>query len=175
MSGFLDALVIAAVVVLVIVRQFRASRIAADRRWWVLPGILAVTALREPGLLDARHPATSALMLGSELIVALVMGAAWAWTTRVWVEADGSVWSKGTKAGVAVWFAGIATRLGLFGLGALMGVHQHSSTLMLGLAGTLLVRSGLLVLRAQSLHGTLPAQATAYGDRVSLAAWKERV
>ena len=81
-------------------------------------------ALREPDLLDAHHPTTSALVLGAELLVGLAMGAAWARTTRVWVEADGSVWSRSTKASAAVWFAGIALRLGLFGLGALMGVHQ---------------------------------------------------
>ncbi|MDQ0686726.1 hypothetical protein QF032_005713 [Streptomyces achromogenes] len=175
MSGLLNALVIVAAVALVIVRQFRAGRIDADRRWWVLPGILAVTALRDPDLLDARHPTTSALLLGTELIVGLAIGAAWARTTRVWVEADGSVWGQSTGASAAVWLAGIALRLGLFGLGILAGLHQHSSALMLGLAATLPVRSGLLVLRARSLHGPAPAQVAAYGDRVPRSALKERV
>lgn len=175
MAGLLDALVIAAVAVLVIVRQFLAGRMDADRRWWVLPGILAVTALREPDLLDARHPTTSALVLGAELIVGLAMGAAWARTTRVWVEADGSVWSKSTRASAAVWFAGIALRLGLFGLGVLWGVHQHSSALILGLAATLLARSGLLAQRAQALRGPASAQVPAYGDHAPRAARKERV
>ncbi|AVV40091.1 DUF1453 domain-containing protein [Streptomyces sp. ID05-04B] len=175
MPGLLHALVIAAVIALVIVRQFRAGRIDADRRWWVLPGVLAVTALRDPDLLDARHPTTSALFLGTELVVGLAMGAAWAWTTRVWVEADGSVWGRSTRVSAAVWFAGIALRLGLFGLGVLAGLHQHGSALVLGLATSLLVRSGLLVLRARSLYGPDIAQATAYGDRVPRSAWKERV
>ncbi|MER6558329.1 DUF1453 domain-containing protein [Streptomyces sp. NPDC001027] len=175
MSGLLDALVIAAVVALVIVRQFRAYRMDADRRWWLLPVILAVTALREPDLLDARHPTTSGLLLGAELIVGLATGAAWARTTRVWVEADGSVWSKSTRASAAVWFAGVALRLGLFGLGVLWGVHQHNSALILGLAATLLVRSGLLALRVQALRGPAPAQVPAYGDHVPRSAWKERV
>ncbi|MCX5268616.1 CcdC protein domain-containing protein [Streptomyces sp. NBC_00199] len=175
MSGLLNATAIAAVIVLVIVRQFRAGRVEADRRWWLLPGILAVTALREPDLFDAHHPTTSALVLGVELIVGLALGAAWARTTHVWAEADGSVWSRSTKASAAVWFAGIALRLGLFGLGALMGVHQHSSALILGLAATLLVRSGLLIRRAQSLQKPAPAQVTAYGDHVPRSARKERV
>ncbi|MFF5187834.1 hypothetical protein ACFY30_29405 [Streptomyces sp. NPDC000345] len=59
MSGLINALVIVAVVVLVIGRQFRASPVDADRRWWVLPEVLAVMALREPGLLDARHHTAS--------------------------------------------------------------------------------------------------------------------
>ncbi|MGQ4363096.1 DUF1453 domain-containing protein [Streptomyces sp. SAS_272] len=175
MSGLLNAMAIAAVIVLVIVRQFRAGRVEADRRWWLLPGILAIAALREPDLLDARHSTTSVLVLGAELIVGLAMGAAWARTTRMWVEADGSVWSKSTKASAAVWLAGIALRFGLFGLGALTGVHQHGSALILGLAATLLVRSGLLARRAQTLFRPAPAQVTAYGDRVPRSARKERV
>ncbi|MEH0575148.1 MULTISPECIES: DUF1453 domain-containing protein [Streptomyces] len=173
MSGLLNALVIVAVAVLVIVRQFRASRMDTDRRWWLLPGILAVIALREPGLLDARHPTESVLVLGAEVVVSLVMGAAWAWTTRIWVEPDGAVWSKSTKASAAVWAVGIGLRAGLFAVGALMGVHQHSSDLMLGLAGTLLVRSGILIWRTQSLSQV--TAATAYGDHLPRSAWKERV
>ncbi|KQX63085.1 hypothetical protein [Streptomyces sp. Root1310] len=174
MSGLVNALVIVAVAALVIVRQFRASRIDTDRRWWLLPGILAVIALREPDLLGTRHPTESALVLGAELIVALAMGAAWAWTTRIWVEPDGAVWSRSTKASVAVWGAGIGLRLGLFGVGALLDIHQDSAALMLGLAATLLVRSGILILRVRSLHRA-PAQATAYGDRVPRSPRKEHV
>ncbi|MEU5276452.1 DUF1453 domain-containing protein [Streptomyces asoensis] len=177
MSGLVDPLLIAAVAALVIVRQFRASRIDTDRRWWLLPGILAVLALREPDLLDARHATGSALLLGAELLVALAMGVAWALTTRVWAEPDGSVWSKSTGASLAVWGAGIALRAGLFGAGALLGVHQDSAALMLGLAATLLVRSGILVRRLQSVD-RVPAPATAYGDRTPgshRSPWKERV
>ncbi|MER5583840.1 DUF1453 domain-containing protein [Streptomyces asoensis] len=177
MSGLVDALLIAAVAALVIMRQFRASRIDTDRRWWLLPGILAVLALREPDLLDAHHPTGSALVLGAELVVALAMGVAWARTTRVWAEPDGSVWSKSTGASVAVWGAGTALRAGLFGAGALLGVHQGSSALMLGLAATLLVRSGILVRRLGSVE-RVPAPAAAYGDRMPgshRSPWKERV
>lgn len=174
MSGLVNALVIVPVAVLVIVRQFRAVRIDTDRRWWLLPGILAVIALREPGLLDVRHHAESVLVLGAELTVALAVGAAWAWTTRLWVERDGAVWSRSTGASVAVWGAGIGLRVALFAVGALLGIHQGSSALMLGLAATLLVRSGILMWRAQSLDRA-PAQAMAYGDGVPRSPWKERV
>ncbi|WP_230194438.1 DUF1453 domain-containing protein [Streptomyces coriariae] len=174
MSGLVNALVIVAVAALVIARQFRASRIDTDRRWWLLPGILAVVALREPDLLGTRHHTESVLVLGAELIVALVMGAAWAWTTRIWMEPDGAVWSKSTKASVAVWGAGIGLRLGLFGVGALLGIHQDSAALMLGLAVTLLVRSVILIWRVRSLDQA-PACTTAYGDPVPLFPWKERV
>ncbi|MER7840289.1 DUF1453 domain-containing protein [Streptomyces sp. NPDC096040] len=177
MSGLVNALLIVAVIVVVIVRQFRARPINTGRRWWLLPVVLAVVALREPGILDAHHRAESALLLGMELLVGLVMGAAWAWTTRVWTEPDGVVWTKSTKASAVVWFVGIAVRVGLVGLGALAGVHQDSSALMLGLAVTLLVRAGILVWRAQSLPSGPSADgpARAYGGGMARVTRKEGV
>lgn len=174
MSGLVNALVILAVVVLVVARQFRTRRITTDRRWWIVPAILAVMALREPGLIDTHHRAEAMLLLGTELFIGLATGAAWGWTTRIWAEPDGSLWSKSTKASAAVWGLSIALRLGLFGIGILLGVHQDSSALLLALAVTLLVRSGILAWRSQSLPPAV-AQATAYGDDVPRGSWKERV
>ncbi|MGW3289648.1 DUF1453 domain-containing protein [Streptomyces sp. NPDC001002] len=174
MSGLVNALVIVAVVCLVIVRQFRAQQIGTGRRWWLVPVVLAVVALREPGIVDAHHHTESLALLGVELLVGLATGAGWAWTTRIWTESDGAVWSKSTKASVTVWVVGIALRVGLFALGAALGVHQDSSALLLALAATLLVRSGILVWRAQSFAPTAGA-VTAYGDRMVRPARKERV
>ncbi|MER6528249.1 DUF1453 domain-containing protein [Streptomyces sp. NPDC001508] len=174
MSGLVNALVIVAVVALVLVRQFRARAIDTDRRWWVLPVILAVVALREPGIIDAHHRTESIALLGTELLIGLAMGAGWAWTTRVWTESDGVVWTKSTRASVAVWVVGIALRAGLFGLGKALGVHQGSSALLLALAGTLVVRSGILVWRARSLTAAT-GRGAAYGDAMRRSAWKEGV
>ncbi|MFJ9634320.1 DUF1453 domain-containing protein [Streptomyces sp. NPDC101175] len=174
MSGLVNTLVIVAVAALVITRQFRARRIDTDRRWWLLPVIFAVVALREPGVLDPHHHTASALLLAVELLIGLATGAGWAWTTRVWAETDGSVWSRSTKASEGVWIVGIALRVGLFALGALIGVHQDSSALMLGLAATLLVRSGVLIWRAQSVDGAA-GPAPAYGFAMARPARKERV
>ncbi|MFJ9559509.1 DUF1453 domain-containing protein [Streptomyces fuscichromogenes] len=177
MSGLVNALLIVAVVAVVIVRQFRARPIDTGRRWWLLPVILAVVAVREHGILDTHHRTASALLLATELVVGMVMGAAWAWTTRVWTEADGAVWSKSTKASAAVWFAGIAVRVGLYALGAVVGVHQDSAALMLGLAVTLLVRAGILVWRARSLPSGPPVggPTRAYGDGMARVIRKEGV
>ncbi|MFI2205855.1 DUF1453 domain-containing protein [Streptomyces sp. NPDC020192] len=172
MSGLVNALVIAAVVAIVIVRQFRARPINTDRRWWLIPVILAVVALREPGILDAHHRAESAVLLAVELLTGLATGAGWAWTTRLWTAEDGVVWTKSTKASGAVWAVGIALRIGVYAVGSALGLHQDSSALMLGLAGTLLVRGGILVWRAQSF-GTATCPAPAYGDGMR-SAWKER-
>ncbi|MBJ7003876.1 DUF1453 family protein [Streptomyces griseofuscus] len=174
MVGLANALVIVAVVTLVLVRQFRARPIDTDRRWWLLPLILGVIALREPGILDAHHRVGSAALLAVELLIGLAMGAGWAWTTHVWTEPDGAVWSKGTKASAAVWVAGIALRMGLFAIGAALGLHQHSSALLLGFAASLLVRAGILTWRASTLGARTPLTtqplgatsrpAAAYGD-----------
>ncbi|WP_328344145.1 DUF1453 domain-containing protein [Streptomyces violaceus] len=174
MSGLVDALVIVAVALAVIARQFRASRIDSERRWWLLPAILAVVALREPGILDPHHHTAAVLLLGAELLVGLATGAGWAWTTRIWVEPDGTVWSESSMASAAVWGVGIGLRVGFFALGAAVGVHQDSSALLLGLAGTLLVRAGILAWRGQSLR---PAanMSGAYRESTARPAGKERV
>ncbi|MET9505007.1 DUF1453 domain-containing protein [Streptomyces sp. NPDC006622] len=172
MSGLVNALLIVAVAAVVIVRQFRAGRVDTDRRWWLLPGILAVVGLREPGLLDARHPTASVAILTAEVLVGLATGAGWAWTTRIWVEADGAVWSKSTRASVAVWVIGIGLRVALFAYGAGPGVHQGSSALLIALAATLLVRSGILTWRVRTLDR---APAPAYGDAAHRPSRKERV
>ncbi|MFF4686900.1 DUF1453 domain-containing protein [Streptomyces sp. NPDC001307] len=163
MSGLVNALVIVAVAAIVIVRQFRARAINTDRRWWLIPVVLAVVALREPGILDVHHRAESAVLLAVELFIGVATGAGWAWTTRIWTEPDGVVWTKSTKASVAVWLVGIALRIGVYAVGAVLGLRQDSSALMCALAATLLVRSGILVWRAQSL-GTANDPTPAYGD-----------
>jgi len=184
MVGLANALVVVAVVALVLVRQFRARPIGTDRRWWLLPLILCVIALREPGILDAHHRTESAALLAVELLIGLAMGAGWAWTTRLWTEPDGVVWAKGTKASAAVWIGGIALRIGVYGLGIALGLSQHSSALMLGFAGSLLVRGGILTWRARTLGastglptpplGAMTGYASAYGDG-SRPTGKERV
>jgi Protein of unknown function (DUF1453) len=163
MSGLVNVLVIVAVAAIVIARQFRARAINTDRRGWLIPLILAVVALREPGVLDPHHRTESAVLLGVEMLLGLATGAGWAWTTRIWTEPDGVVWTKSTKASVAVWVLGIALRLGVYAVGSALGLHQDSSALMLGLAATLLIRAGILVWRAQSA-GAASRPAPAYGD-----------
>ncbi|MDH6587775.1 hypothetical protein M2161_006881 [Streptomyces sp. SAI-133] len=174
MSGLVDALLIVVAVIVVITRQFRASRIDTDRRWWLLPTALAVVALREPGLVDAHHRTASITLLTAELLTGLAIGAGWAWTSRIWTEPDGSVRGRSTKASGAVWAVGIALRVGLFALGTAIGVHQDSSALLLALAATLFVRSGVLVQRAHSLRPAATS-APAYGEPMLRSTGKERL
>lgn len=172
MSGLVNALLIIAVVAVVVVRQCSARRISDDRRWWILPGILLVLSLREPGLMDAHHEALSVVVLGAELAVGLVTGAGWGWTARLWREPDGSLWSKGTKATVFVWTGSLVLRAALYGAAALMGIHQGSAALMTALAVTLPVRSGVLMWRARQMR---PAYGGAADGMPSRPAWKDSV
>ncbi|WP_409060096.1 DUF1453 domain-containing protein [Streptomyces sp. SYP-A7185] len=162
MSGLTNVLVVCAVVAWVIARQFKAQQITADGRWWVIPAVLVFLAVREPDLLDPHHRATAGALLAVELLVGLAIGFGWARTTHVWAAPDGAVWGKGTKATAVVWGAGIALRLALFGIGALLGVRQGGAALMLALAATLLVRSGLLAQRAGLLRPAYGVADAAY-------------
>lgn len=172
MHGLVNVAVIVAVIALVLVRQCSAQRIPGDRRWWVLPVVLLVMALREPGLVDPGHEALSIGVLGAELAVGLVTGAGWAWTVRLWREPDGGLWGKGTRATAYVWCAGLTLRAGLYGLAAALGVRQGGPALMMALAVTLLVRSGVLALRAAGMAQPYPAPA---GAASSGPARKDRV
>ncbi|MFJ1648388.1 DUF1453 domain-containing protein [Streptomyces sp. NPDC088258] len=171
----IDLLAVVAVIALILARQFKARRIATEgRKWLVVPIVLMVTSLRGPGPLDPHHPVTAALLIAVELVVGVLMGVGWAWTSRIWADRDGTVWSRGTRATAAVWAGGIAVRLGLMGVGVLLGVHQGSGALLPAFAATLLVRGGLLVWRARRLQpseGSRPA----YGDHAAAAQWKDRV
>nr|WSW66374.1 DUF1453 domain-containing protein [Streptomyces sp. NBC_00995] len=172
MTGLVNVLVIVAVIALFVVRQCSAQRISGDRRWWVLPGVLMVMALREPGLLDPHHEALSVLVLGAGLAVGVVTGAGWAWTTRIRRAEDGTLWGKGNGATPYVWCAGLALRAGLYGLSAAMGIHLGAAALVMALAATLLVRGGILASRAAGIPEPCHGSAEGMGFR---PAWKDRV
>lgn len=88
------------------------------------------------------------------------------------MEADGAVWSRGSRASVAVWAVGIALRAALYGVGTALGVRQEGSALLLALAVTLLVRSGVLAWRLQTERAA-GAPGPAYRDAVSRPTRKE--
>ncbi|MFE6891564.1 DUF1453 domain-containing protein [Streptomyces sp. NPDC057694] len=148
MSGPTEILVIVAVVALVVVRQFRTERLAMDRKWWLLPVILGFVALRSDSLMDPRHTAASVVLIAVEMVVSVGIGIGWAFTTRLWADDQGDVWTKGTAATAGTWVGGVAARAAVVGIGLAMGVHLGSSSFMLGFALSLLVRTGVLMWRA---------------------------
>ncbi|WP_306318094.1 MULTISPECIES: DUF1453 domain-containing protein [unclassified Streptomyces] len=167
MSGFPTVLVIVAVVALVLVRQFRTERLAGDRKWWLLPAILAVLAVRDGAVTDPHHVTGSVVLLAVQLVVSAGIGVGWAFTTRVWTDERGDAWTKGTVATAGAWLGGVAARACVVGIGLAMGIHLGSSSLMLGFAVSLLVRSGLLMLRADR-------ERSAYVGPIAQPAWEDR-
>lgn len=99
MSGTLTIVVITGVIALVFIRQFAAQRLSSEgKAWWLIPVVLTVMAVRQPGLVDPAHHVASAVLLGLEMLIGLACGAGWAWTTRIWTDEDGAVWTKGSWA-----------------------------------------------------------------------------
>lgn len=152
MSGWLNALVVVAVLGLVVARQVRPRRVSAGGRWWLIPGILLVLAIRDGGLVDPAHRDLSVLLLCAELLVGAGLGLAWARTTRMWTEKDGSVWTQGTRASITVWVVGIAVRVALYTAGTAAGVREETGSVLLAVALTLLIRAALLVRRARGVE-----------------------
>ncbi|MEU7190847.1 DUF1453 domain-containing protein [Streptomyces sp. NPDC045369] len=155
MSDLLNVLVIVAVITLVVVRQFKPQRLTSEgRSWWLLPAVLGFLAVREPGLIDSAHPTGSAALLAVGVVLGLLTGAAWAWTTGIWTDADGQVWSAGRVVTAVAWALGAGLRFGLYGVAVLVGVHLGTQATMLSVAATLLARTGTLMWRAQQLRPT---------------------
>ncbi|GAA0658105.1 hypothetical protein GCM10010193_05980 [Kitasatospora atroaurantiaca] len=160
MTGLVNLLVLLSVIVIVVRRQLKPRRLDTERRFWLIPLVLAVLALRDPHLVDTAHRTVSIALLSASLLVTLAMGAVWGWTGKVWRKPDGTVWTKGTKATIAAWSGMIAVRLGLYGLGAALHLRQSTSVLLLSLGALLLVRGLVVNWRARNLE-TSPAAPVA--------------
>ncbi|MEV6972793.1 DUF1453 domain-containing protein [Kitasatospora sp. NPDC093806] len=152
MSALVNVVLVVLVMAVVLRRQMRAQRMDGDRRFWVLPLVLGAIALRDPELIDRQDTGWSVCLLAVGLVAVLAMGSVWGWTVRIWREADGALWAKGTKATLAAWGGMIAIRIGLYETGVALHLHQSTSTLLLGLAVLLLTRWLVVNWRARALE-----------------------
>jgi hypothetical protein len=140
------------VVIYIVARQFRPRKVNGDtRRMLVIPAVLAFLALREPNLLDHAHRTTSAALLVIGVVLEVGMGFAWGFTTRIWRDASGAVWAKGTMATGFAWIGMIIARGALYAVGSAMGVATGEGALLLSLAAVLLVRTAVVTWRAREL------------------------
>ncbi|WP_329568099.1 DUF1453 domain-containing protein [Kitasatospora sp. NBC_01266] len=151
MTGIANILVILVVLVFVASRQLRTRKIDTERRFWLLPLILCALGLADKHLIDPAHRAEAIGLLAASLVVVAAMGSVWGWTVRMWRAGDGTVWTKGTVATLAAWAGMIAVRIGLYGLGATLHVHQDAQALYLTLGVLLLVRGAVVNWRARGL------------------------
>ncbi|MEZ0069193.1 hypothetical protein ABIA32_005237 [Streptacidiphilus sp. MAP12-20] len=150
MPAVANAVVIIAVVAYVLVRQFGARQFGNNpRRLLVIPAVLAFMALRDPHILDTKHQALSAVFLIVGVVLEIGLGAAWGFTTRIWQDADGTIWSKGTRASFFAWIGMVIVRIALYAAAAALGVAQGQAGLLLSLAALLLVRGAVVTWRAR--------------------------
>jgi|GEM_PF-454617 len=179
-SSLANIVIAVAVAGWIISRQFTARRYGGSgddaRRLFVLPLILVVLGVTQHQLVDPAHQAASVALLVGGVLVEAALACGWAFTTRVWREPDGSVWAKGTPAGLGIWLVMVAVRIGLYALGAAMGVKTGTGSILLALAALILVRGGVVAWRARELEpsatsalpgavpGTRPSGGRAYGD-----------
>ncbi|MBC9718369.1 DUF1453 domain-containing protein [Streptomyces sp. TRM66268-LWL] len=166
MSEIANGLLLIGVVALIVLSQFKARRIADERRWWVLPVVLAFVAAGKPDLLGDGQTAGAAALLAVDLVLSVAMGALFARTTEVWRADDGAAWTKGTRLTLAVWAGGIAARAGLYGIGAAFGVRQSSAALVLGLSAMLLARAGVLQWRTRTYREAVGFPHAAWKDHM---------
>jgi len=152
MSSPANVVIIIAVVGYVIARQFQARRFSGNaRRMLILPAVLAVLALDSHNLLDPHHRGVSAVLLIVGVILEVGMGCVWGFTTRIWRDASGDIWAKGTKATALAWTGMLLIRAALIGIGSAMGVAVNESGILLSLAALLLVRSAVVTWRAREM------------------------
>jgi membrane protein CcdC involved in cytochrome C biogenesis len=151
MSTVITALIAVAVVVLVIIRRF-SSQPVNERRYLILPIILIVIGVRDGKLISGQHATTSAVLLVAEIVVAVAMGLAIGFTTRVWRDDGGRLWSKGTKATAGVFAGSLLLRGAMYGIGAALGVHTGTGTILVYVAIWLLAQYVAIVWRASRLE-----------------------
>ncbi len=152
MSSVENIALIVLVVAWVVARQFQARQFSGNaRRMLILPAVLAFLGLRAHNLLDPHHQATAAALLIVGVVVEVGMGVVWGFTTRVWRDASGAIWAKGTKATAFAWTGMLLIRVALIALGSALGVATGEGGVLLSLAALLLVRSAVVTWRARDL------------------------
>jgi uncharacterized membrane protein YsdA (DUF1294 family) len=158
MHEALNALLILAVVVLVIVRRFRPRRVD-ERRLMVIPVVLGVVGVAQGNAIDGHHAALSAGLLAVEVAAALLLGTGLGATMRLWREHDGSQWSKGTWATFGVFLASVAVRGGLYAIGYSAGVRPGSGTVLISVAAWLLAQNAVIAWRSRDVPAPVSVQA----------------
>ena len=152
MNSTADIALAVVVVVLVVARQFKARQVSQDgRRMLIVPAVLAVLAFRDGGLVDPAHRDTALALLVGGIVLEVGMGLAWGFTTRIWRDASGAVWYKGTRATAFAWTGMIVVRVLLYAVAAGLGIATGQGALLLSLAAVLLVRKAVVTWRAREV------------------------
>ncbi|MFC7302692.1 DUF1453 domain-containing protein [Streptomyces monticola] len=169
-----EFLILAAVLAVVLVQQFRPQKVATDRRHgWLLPAALVLVSLRGPGLVDGEQAALSAVLLAAVLAAGIGTGVLWAWTSRTWTDSEGVIRVQGGVRSAVVWAGGLAAQLALYGVALPTGVQQSGAAAVPALAAVLLARTAVLTWRTQgtvSVKGAVGELLKAHGVRHGVSA-----
>jgi hypothetical protein len=134
---------------------YRQLRVRAVRSTLVLPGVLALLGLSEISKYAGPHPlshATIATLVFSLLVFAIGLGAARAWTIKLWV-ARGQVLRQGTWVTIVFWLVAVGLHLAV---DSATKVGAASLILYLGLS----LGAQQLALRWRAHHLDLVAAST---------------
>lgn len=146
-------LVVGALVLLYLL--YRQLRVRAVRSTLVLPAVLALLGLYELSKYTGPHPLSHtaiAILVFSLLVFAIGLGAARAWTIKLWV-AGGQVMRQGTWVTVVLWIVAVGLHLAV---DSASRVGSVSLLLYLGLS----LGAQQLALRWRASHLGLAAPGT---------------
>lgn len=159
MTQILIGLVFAALVVFILVRRFGARKIGSELRLFVIPIVLVAVAALQSDFIDAKAPLLSESLLALGTLLAGALGAGVGYTMRIWRDAAGTPWSKGTKLSVLMLIATILVRVGIIAADYALGLAPSTGASVLFVAAWLLAQNAVIAWRVR----TLPAPAVSVG------------
>jgi hypothetical protein len=144
------------VLVRVISRQITGSRLTVGNLVF-LPGILVVLGIAEALPVLNAASGTEVLLLGADLLVLILLGAARAASTTI-TSRDGFAFQHGTALTTVLWVATIAVRAGFLLLATDLGAAGPLTSIMLTLGLSLGVQNAFVYTRARRLGFTIPVR-----------------
>ncbi|MFF0578102.1 hypothetical protein [Streptosporangium saharense] len=140
------------VLALVVYRQMR-TRPARSRGLLVFGLVLTVAGVYGGGLFDMGFSVLGVAVVAVEVAMALAFGALRAWTVRVWRDADGVAWSRGTGWTLLAWLVSFAARLALFAAGGALGLAYRPAAALVFAGLTVAAQAVLVARRGRVLPG----------------------
>ncbi|MCK2219898.1 hypothetical protein MF672_039800 [Actinomadura sp. ATCC 31491] len=155
----LQILVPLLVIALFIYRQTKTYRTDRPSALYVA-GAMIVLSFVAGGLVDPAHLALSLALLVAEVVSALGLAAWRAATVRVWLDGEGTAWTKATGWTLLAWLVSIAVRAGLYFAGDSLGVTVSTGGLLLFVGLTLGAQAYLIIRRGRLLTGATARPGT---------------
>lgn len=134
----------------VIYRQFR-TRPANRSVVLIIGGALFMIGVATGGALDPLNPGLSIAMFAVEAMVAMALGAWRAATVRLWLDASGMAWVKGTGWTLVAWLVSIAIRLAMYFAGQALGLAPSTGGILVFVGITLATQAHLIARRGRTL------------------------